>query len=98
MDYFEKHNQGKLTTKNAVYSYDLFAVIKDDGTNQLLFDPLYGIKSEILNYIVDNSFIYRDFDKDLKLLALSTCQGSGTDRLLVIGTLTRIGEEDVLDE
>lgn len=95
--YFDEHLHGVLTTDDGVYDYDLFAVIEDDGANQLLFDPVRYSKVEILDYLKNNSLIYRDFDENLRLLALSTCQGGMTDRLLIFGTLTVKNEvvEDV---
>lgn len=96
--YFGAHRIGMLTTKSAVYRYDIFAVIEDDGTNQILFNPVRYTKDEVMAYIEENYLLYHKPDPSLKLLALSTCQGATTERLLVFGTLCEINEEAVTDE
>ena len=86
-DYYTSHKIGHLVTSDAVYDYQLFCVIADYGTNSLLFNPKKGTYDEILSYLRENSMFYEEPPENLKLLCLSTCSGSSTDRLLIVGTL-----------
>lgn len=92
VSYFDEHKTGRLVTKDNVYDYRLFAVIADDGTNQLLFDPSLGDFQDIISYVKEHAFVFEAFDENLNVLALSTCQGADTERLLLFGTLSPIAE------
>ena len=88
-DYFDQHNTGVLMTEEGSCAIDFFACCKTMTDNWLIFDPNSGTNQQLLSYLQKNAEIYEPEGKDLsgRILALSTCQGSGMERLVLFGTL-----------
>lgn len=92
-DFFEQHSKGTLITASGKsYSIDVFASLKADAKEKLIFDPTETAASKTLEYIKNHALIYKEIKKsDAHIIALSTCQSAeNTERMIVFGTLEPI--------
>lgn len=88
--YFDTHRHGVLTTPQAVYQIELFAVSYAEGTDPLLFDPRDRTTSEIDAFLSQNAMIYQAPAAGRRWIALTTCTDDASNkRLLVFGTLKK---------
>lgn len=89
--YFDGHNYGWLTTKNAVYRIDFFSLSQPEN-----YDDFYDVNSDInlwLDSLRERSFIWRNIgvSENDKFISLSTCTGSeGSSRTVLTGKLCEI--------
>ena len=89
-DYFDSHKTGTLYVDDVPHKIHLFAVMECAATQEEIFAPTEISLDKTTKYIQDHA-MYLDensWDKDKKLLALSTCKYPDTaDRTIVVGTL-----------
>lgn len=90
-DYFDSHNYGWLTTKNAVYRIDFFSLSQPEN-----YDAFYDVNSDVnlwLDSLRERSFIWRNIgvSKEDKFISLSTCTGSeGSSRTVLTGKILEV--------
>lgn len=89
-DYFDEHRTGTLYAGDETYKIKLFAVLECAATQGEIFAPTETSFEETEKYIKEKA-MYLDegeWDKEERLLAMSTCKYPDTaDRTVVIGTI-----------
>jgi len=91
--YFKTHTTGTLYLPDKTYRIRLFACLKSDGYDELLYSSDYADPNRqdtLLQYFPQKALQYREpvFDPQKRILALSTCSDASTDeRTILLGTL-----------
>lgn len=90
-DYFEEHQTGTLYMTHKTYHISLFACMKADAYDRLIYSPGpdYDLQ-ELLDYLKDSSVQYRDLGvtADDQIIGLSTCVDAETNgRAILFGRL-----------
>lgn len=89
-DYFNEHRTGTLYVGDEIYKIKLFAVLECAATQEEIFAPTEVSLAETEKYIKEKALYLdeRAWDKEDRVLALSTCKYPDTaDRTVVIGTI-----------
>lgn len=89
-DYFNEHRTGTLYVGDEIYKIKLFAVLECAATQEEIFAPTEVSLAETEKYIKEKALYLdeRAWDKEDRILALSTCKYPDTaDRTVVIGTI-----------
>lgn len=94
--YFETHQTGTLFTKNGeVYEIAIFACVKTDAYDVMIYYPTYheqGNIQNLLEHIKEKSVSYRPINVQFSdsIIGLSTCDESSTNgRVVLFGKLTK---------
>lgn len=91
-NYFDAHRNGILMSPAQNYAIKVFAAMKTDAYDQLLyFDDINSEKKygDILEHIAKNSIIYKNDTSPDKIIAFSTCMDTRTNgRAIVFASLT----------
>lgn len=90
-DYFEAHRTGTLYLIHETYHIELFACMKADAYDRLIYrpGPEYEVQ-ELLDYLEASAVRYRDIGvtADDKIIGLSTCVDAETNgRAILFGRL-----------
>lgn len=90
-NYFDSHDYGWLTTKNAVYKIEFFSMSQPEN-----YDDFYDVNSDVnlwLDSLRERSFIWRNIgiSKEDRFISLSTCTGSeGSSRTVLTGRIMEV--------
>lgn len=91
-DYFNAHRTGTLYVGDDVYRIQVFGVLECAATQEEIFAPTEIPLEDTAGYITQKA-LYLDekaWDKDRKILALSTCKYPDTaDRTVVLTTIEK---------
>ena len=91
-DYFNAHRTGTLYVGDDVYRIQVFGVLECAATQEEIFAPTEIPLEDTAGYIAQKA-LYLDektWDKDRKILALSTCKYPDTaDRTVVLTTIEK---------
>ncbi len=82
--YFDTHRSGRLVTEDTVYELMIFATSEANAADQTVFNPMNRTVDEILAFLEENAEIYEKPENGLRLLALSTCTGDGSDERWIV--------------
>ncbi len=85
-EYYNNHLEGTLITKDKIYKIKIFALIKVNSSNEIIYDSNSSIK-DILNYISTNHIYYNKKEPINKILAMSTCTSGTNKRLVLLSSL-----------
>lgn len=94
-DYFEEHQTGTLYTLDATYRITLFACVKTDAYDNVIYNPnRYQADNmdEFLSYVKERAVQYREIDAVAadSLIGLSTCSETETNgRIILFGRLEK---------
>lgn len=90
--YFASHKTGQLiTVGGAGYKIHLFACVKAQATERVIFDPPESSNKKLLQFLEKHAAIYEPIDAKEQIIALSTCQSAETiERMIVFGTMTKM--------
>ena len=95
-DYFAGHREGTLQTMDAKYALRIFAVMQTDASEQRIFtvgedaDTPKADTDALLTDLRERACIFQEPGNG-RVLAMSTCAGSGTTkRLVVFATMRKI--------
>ena len=89
-DYFDGHRNGILASPKQSYKVLLFAALKTDAYNDMIYKVGSRDLNELVKYISEHAVINYDieFDENSQIIALSTCADATTNgRLVVFGLL-----------
>lgn len=93
-DFFDSHRTGRLiTVGGTAYDIRFFAASMVLATNQLVFHPAYTDPEALVEELAETAMIFEppETEGELKLIALSTCQGADTiDRMVLFGVMKAI--------
>lgn len=104
--FFTAHPRGTLILEHTAYEIDLFAAIRADAYDNIIFDPTATDKDTepLMEFIRTQAVQYRepDLPADARILGLSTCSDASSNaRVIVFGLLTEYSEsrpEDAADD
>lgn len=92
-DYLVAHRTGVITTvADESYAIRIFASMKSEANDMIVFDPTACTVSELLAYVRGHADVYsaEDADANKRILALSTCTSADSlERTVVFGTLAK---------
>ena len=88
--YFESHKTGTLYNDKYTWDISLFAVLKTDAGDPVVYNAssYIGSASDVISYLEKNAEHYRSVPSDSQVIALSTCYDTETNgRVIVFGRL-----------
>ena len=89
--YFDSHRQGTLFLDGKEHKLNVFAFLEADGYDTAVYDPSSGYeqRDSYLQILRGASLVYReDFDKELPILLMSTCEAGVTNgRMILAATI-----------
>lgn len=89
-EYFDTHKNGSMMIINKKQKLTLFAYLKTDADDEILFNPAGRTKEEVLEEIKEKATLYEDPTEAGQVVGLSTCGAAGTlDRTMVFGILEK---------
>ena len=87
-DYFKSHKKGLLQTDKKDFKLTIFAVVRTDASESVLFNAGESVENTDVNAYVKKCALYYEEPKTDHYLAMSTCQStSTTDRLIVLAAM-----------
>ena len=104
--FFTAHPRGTLILEHTAYAIDLFAAIRADAYDDIIFDPTATDTDTepLMEFIRTQAVQYRepDLPADARILGMSTCSDASSNaRVIVFGLLTEYSEsrpEDAADD
>ena len=104
--FFTAHPRGTLILEHTAYEIDLFAAIRADAHDDIVFDPTATDKNTepLMEFIRTQAVQYRepDLPADARILGLSTCSDASSNAIVIVfGLLTEYSEsrpEDAADD
>ena len=88
--FFEAHRNGTITSNDAVYDLNLFAVCEVKDNDRNVFNPISRKPDELVAYFRSNGLIYEEPQHKEHIVALATCSATeDTERLIEAGVLTK---------
>ncbi len=88
--YFESHKTGTLYNDKNTWDISLFAVLKTDAGDPVVYNAssYIGSASGVISYLEQKALYYRSVPSDSQVIALSTCYDTETNgRVIVFGKL-----------
>ncbi len=95
--FFAGHQEGLLIAGRTRYPLHIFAAVKTDAAEDLIFNPTLEEPEKLLAYIKEQAAIYEE-PMGTRLVGLSTCADpSTTDRWVVFGYLGEENEQETTE-
>lgn len=90
-----KKNEGVLILENIVYNLKVFAVLETDAYDEMVYraDKYESEIPALEEYLKTNSLYYTEVKPTGKILAMSTCDASGTDARTVLFCRMKLRKE-----
>ncbi len=91
--YFKSHKEGTLYLLDRSIELEIFAVVKTDAADSVVYNPEVTDTENILAYVKENAVRYREIDitSEDQIVALSTCSDTTTNERVIV--YAKLGKE-----